>query len=77
MFGHGFAPICHSEVGIDFLGFAEMSGGIVVFEVVELCEAVQEIGLRGGGTGVGEGDFAYGGGLGLERGGREKQEKRG
>ena len=73
IFGHGFAPVGHGEAGIDFLGSTEMSGGIVVFEVVELRKAVEEIRLRGRRTGVGEGDFADGGGLGVESGRAEKK----
>ncbi len=74
--GHGFAPVGDGEAGVEFLGFAEMRGGIVVFEVVELREAAEEVGLRGGGAGVGERDFADGGGLGVETAAGEQEKNK-
>ena len=55
---HGFTPKGQGEIRSNLLGLAEVLGSIVVFEVVELRQAAEEVGLRGGGAGVGEGNFA-------------------
>jgi len=51
---HGFAPIGHREIGINFLRATEVLCSVVVFKVMELREAAQEVGLGSGRAGVGE-----------------------
>ena len=55
---HGFAPIGHREIGVGLLRLAEFRCCVVVFEIVELGEPAKKTGLRGGGAGIGEMDFA-------------------
>jgi len=76
IFAHSFAPVSHGEIGVEFFCATEVLSGVFVLEIVELREAVKEIGLGSGGAGVGEGDFADSGGfwvarLGYCEGGRE------
>jgi hypothetical protein len=54
---HGFAPKGQSKVRSDLLGLAEVLGGIVVFEVVELSQAEKEVSLRSSRAGILECNF--------------------
>jgi hypothetical protein len=44
---HGFTPEGKGEVGGNLLSLAEVLGCVVVFEIVQLSQAAEKIGLRG------------------------------
>ena len=55
---HGFTPKGHDEVRCGLLSLAEVFGGILVFEVVELSQAEKEVCLRGRRTRIRKCHFA-------------------
>ena len=54
---HGLSPKGQGEVRSELLGLAKVLGRIVVFEVVELCQAVKKVWLRGCRAGIREPNF--------------------